>query len=213
MSNLQEVGATVFADWGCREQRARAARENGIHYFCGVATAKLRGPAQQHKTRLAVDKTGKTCPQRFEAYVAAGGDPKKPWGAWGEEKGAYVPCPLDRRPWDELLKPILAFARRGLADGLNIDQEPYAAYGFDQPGDMLCYCDDCFGRYLEHEKLEAEVARKDRYAWLEQQDRLDDYIKRLRSRLTDLFRSIASGSGRFVPISHLAAIRAFPPTT
>ena len=210
MSNLQKVGATIFADWGCSDGRARAAHEHGIRYFCGFATAKLRGPAREHKTRLAVDKTGRTCPQRFDEYVKAGGDPNKPWASWGAGKGAYVPCPLDRRPWNTLLKPILDLARKGLADGLNIDQEPYSAYGFDKPGDMLCYCDDCFSRYLEHENLEARVARKDRYAWLEQKDRLDDYIKRLRSRLTGMFRLIADELRQARPDFTFSSYPGFP---
>ena len=84
-----------------------------------------------------VDKTGKTCPERFADYVAAGGDPSKPWGSFGEGKGAYVPCPLDRRPWDEALQSVIELARQGLADGLHLDFEPYGAYGFDDVGEML----------------------------------------------------------------------------
>ena len=140
-----------------------------------------------------MDKAGKTCPERFTDYVAAGGDPRKPWGSWGEGKGAYVPCPLDRRPWDEaIVKPTIEAARAGLVDGLNIDQEPYGAYAFDIAGDMLCYCEDCFGAYLQHRGISAEVARGDRYTWLEGRGDLDDYLRRQRDRLAEMFRQIAA---------------------
>ena len=33
MSSLAKVGASAFADWGCNEDRARAAHAHGIHYF------------------------------------------------------------------------------------------------------------------------------------------------------------------------------------
>ena len=139
MASLAKVGANVFADGGFRPKRARLAHAHGIHYFCGFVTAKLREPAREIKSRLAVDKGGKTCPQRFADYVAAGGDPHKPWGSWGEGKEAYVPCPLLRDPWDRaVLDQTIQHAREGLIDGLHVDLEPYGAYGFDQPGAMLC---------------------------------------------------------------------------
>ena len=191
MESLRKVGATVFADWGANPNQAKLAHANGIRYFCSFATARMRGAAQRNKTRLAIDKTGKTCLERFENYVAAGGDPNKSWGSWGEGTGAYVPCPLDRLPWDEaIVNPVKQLARQGLADGLNIDQEPYGAYGFDQHGMMLCYCDDCFGRYLDHKNINAQVARQDRLSWLNERDELVPYLDQLRTRLIAMFREI-----------------------
>lgn len=73
MDDLARVGATVFCDRTINRQRARFAEVHGIRYFTGYATAGLRERAEAHKTRLAVDRTGKTCLQRFADCVVAGG--------------------------------------------------------------------------------------------------------------------------------------------
>jgi len=190
---LSRVGASVFLDHGYNAKRARHVRAKGIAYFFGTSTSQFRGHAEALKTRLAVDKTGRTCLQRFEAYVADGGDPNKPWGSWGEGKGAYVPCPLEPGPWQRgLVKPTAELAQKRLIDGLMFDFEPYGAYGFDQTGEMLCYCDMCFGQYLKHKGFAEQVERADRYVWLEKRQLIDDYLARLRARLTQMFRDIAS---------------------
>ena len=190
---LSRVGATVFLDHGYSAERAKQVRARGIAYFFGTGTAQLRGHAEALKTRLAIDKTGRTCQQRFEAYVKAGGDPNKPWGDWGEGKAAYVPCPLEPGPWQRgLVEPTAELAQKRLIDGLLIDFEPYGAYGFDQGGEMLCYCDVCFSEYLNHKGFEEQVARADRYAWLGDRQLIDDYLARLRRRLTEMFRELAA---------------------
>ena len=211
MSNLERVGATVFADWSPNPERAKLAHASGIRYFSAFATSKLRGPAENMKMRLAVDMGGKTCPERFADYVAAGGDPNKPWGQFGEGQAAYVPCPLDRRPWDEVLKPVMALARQGLCDGLQLDLEPYGAYGFDHAGQTLCYCDDCFGKYLEHRQLEAQVERQDRHGWLEQQGKLDDYLLRLRERMILMCRAVAADLRKIDPTFAFSSYPGFSP--
>lgn len=71
---LANVGFNVFADWSPNEEMGRHARRLGIRYYGVVATAKLRGPAEQQKCRLAVDRYGLTCPEQFEKFKAAGGD-------------------------------------------------------------------------------------------------------------------------------------------
>ena len=53
MAGLAKVGASVFADLGYNEKRAELAHANGIRYFGGFATARLRGPAEKLKSRLA----------------------------------------------------------------------------------------------------------------------------------------------------------------
>ena len=68
MASLAKVGATVFVDGAYRPKRAELAHANGIRYFGGFGTAKLRGPAEKLKSRLAVNLEGKTCPQRFAEW-------------------------------------------------------------------------------------------------------------------------------------------------
>ena len=101
MKNMGAVNATVFADWGCSEERARHAHNNGVLYYCGFATAALRGPAQKFKTRLAVDMSGMTCLERHAQWLSEfkEGDEIPGGGPYGEVNNpAYIACPLDRRP-------------------------------------------------------------------------------------------------------------------
>ena len=211
MANLQRVGATVFADWQPAPERAKQAHDHGIRYFTAFATAQIRDEAETMKARLAVDLTGKTCLERFADYVAAGGERDKPWGSFGEGKGAYVPCPLERGPWDEALKPIMDLARQGHCDGLHLDLEAYGAYGFDHTGETLCYCDDCFGKYLEHRNLEAEVERKDRHDWLKKQGKLDDYLTRLRQRMVTMCQALAAELRKIDPTFAFSIYPGFSP--
>ena len=195
MKNLGAVNATVFADWGCSEERARHAHNNGVLYYCGFATAALRGPVKQFKTRLAVDMTGMNCLERHAQWLSEfkEGDKIPEEGPYGSEKNpAYIACPLDRRPWDEtMINRAIERARSGLIDGLQADLEPYGAGGFDKAGQSLCYCDHCFGLYLDEKKIDAQVEPKDRFKWLADRKQVEPYLEILRKNIAAMFQSIA----------------------
>ena len=123
----------------------RHARKLGMRYYSVGATANLRGAAQAHACRLAVDRYGMTCPEQFEKFKAEGGDVTAGWNCYGEHHPAYIPCPLEPLPWKQtVFDGALKGAQEGWLDGVSFDAEAYGAYWFDQYGDMLCYCDHCF---------------------------------------------------------------------
>lgn len=192
MSSLGKVGATVFVDWGCNPQRGELAHKYGIKYYCGFSTVRFRDPAKEHNLRLAVSLYGKTCPEAFEQYKAEGGDITESWGKYGEGAPAYIPCPLQRLPWDKaMIEPMKEHVQNGLVDGLHMDFEPYGAYHFDITDAMLCYCDDCFARWLSHKGLDSPKPRDERYEWLKREGLLYDYLGLLRTRMEAMLQEIA----------------------
>ena len=192
IANVARVGGSVFADWGFSAERANLSHKHGMRYFSTWATAQLRGPVTSHNLRQAVDKFGYTCKEQFDLHK--GQKMVHAWGDYGDNnKPAYVPCPLEHRVWEiGLIKPMIQHAKAGLLDGLNLDLEPYGAYSFDKTGEMLCYCDDCFSKYLAHKQLKDEVARTERYGWLEQRGELDAYLDLLRVRSVKMFKDLAA---------------------
>ena len=192
MERLENVGTTIFADHKFRKERALLAKAHGIRYYQGEATADMQATAKRLKARLAVNRNGLTCPEEFEAYKARGGNVNESGGKYGEHKPAYVPCPLDPRPWDAyMFVPALKRIEEKTLDGIHLDLEPYGAYAFDLTGSMLCYCDDCFGKYLKHKKIDAKVGRKKRYEWLNKQGLIEEYLTGLRDRLIAMFQELA----------------------
>ncbi len=192
IDNLQIVGTNVFADWSPSPDRGRYAKRHGMRYYAVIASAKMRGPAESQKARLAVDRFGLTCPEQFEAYKAGGGDVAQPWGKYGEHTPAYVPCPLEPGPWQATMFDLaLRGATAGWLDGISLDMEPYGAYAFDHNGETLCYCDDCFAQYAAAKKIKPSLERPQRHGWLNDKNLLDDYLRFTRQRQIDMFRQLA----------------------
>ena len=192
MANVARVGGTVFADWGFSAERASLAHKYGMRYFSTYATAQLRGPVTEHNLREAVDKFGYTCKEQWDQHK--GQKPVNAWGDYGEGGNpAIIPCPLEPRTWEiALITPMIERVKEGLLDGLHLDLEPYGAYSFDQTGDMLCYCDDCFSRYLDHKKLTTQIDRTERYGWLEKRGELEEYLDLLRIRSVKMFQNLSA---------------------
>ena len=189
---LANVGVNVFADWGPNEINGRHARKLGIRYYSMGATAKLRGPAEAAKCRLAVDKYGMTCPEQFEKFKEEGGDIHAGWNKYGEHKPAYVACPLEPHPWQvAFFDQALAGAQAGWLDGCAFDAEAYGAYSFDLYSDILCYCDHCFSLYRKQHPQVPELARKDRYNWLLEKRLLNEYLGLIREHQIAMFRKLA----------------------
>lgn len=83
-------------------------------------------------------------------------------------------------------------AASGVVDGAHLDFESYGFTGFDQLGDYLCYCDDCFGGFVEEREEGAAIAAPERYQWLQDRSLLREYLAGLRDRSAALYRAAAA---------------------
>lgn len=95
-------------------------------------------------------------------------------------------CPLSREYLTEYLIPaVTAIARQSLGipalRGVILDTEQY--YGKERSGALnehYCFCDGCFGGFWQTIKAPDPLPEpKERLAWLEQRERLQDYWKYL----------------------------------
>lgn len=146
---------------GYRPNHARYARQFGLKYF---ATRYVAIMARLSGQRKAIKKTGEP------------GHWKSPW------------CPLDQRVYDKwLVEPHLDGVREGLIDGIHIDWERYGGGG--EAG--ICYCDDCFATFLSRQDIQVALPDKaDRFPWLEDRDRVDDYEENFHRRRVEMFTRI-----------------------
>ena len=205
MGNVARVGATVFAsneDWArvalgrgsvislTRQrvspddlvERARLARRHGLRYFGFRQMYLAMDVAKTFGLREAVNRHGLTSKEEQARGMKL---------TCGDRDG-YVPCPLDEglaREW--LLKPAMEMARTGVVDGCHIDWESYGTTAFNQLGDYLCYCDDCFGNFGKKKQLSEIPARPDRYKWLQEKGLLAEYLTHQRDRLREIYRGVA----------------------
>ncbi len=149
---IAQIGATVIVDHHDlspepyikgKESRlpafrpivAKAARENGLRCFGMRNLADARFVAKRIKGHLAVSKHGQTS---FEAR--AKGVPIS--------SQFYIPCPLDEQVIEQwFYVPAIDAAKSGVVDGFHTDWESYGALGYDQLGDYLCYCDNCWSEH------------------------------------------------------------------
>ncbi|MCH2130878.1 MAG: hypothetical protein MK179_17175 [Pirellulaceae bacterium] len=185
VQNLKAVGFNVLVGHTDRDgnKLGKLAHQHGIRYYAGVYTATSYWRGKEWKIRLAVDQQGLTCPDHWA---------RKDAGNFGNDKPAYVSCPLDRKLWEKLFAPHLPAIREGWLDGIHLDVEAYDAYSFDWPGAGLCYCDDCFGKYVELKQPGTVVPPEERYVWLTEHALLEEYLLGLQQRLTKLIRDIAT---------------------
>ena len=194
IANLAVVGATVFvedghSDWrhAFRPERLTACRKHGLRHFGAVKLCNAVFPANNLQARLAIDQNGRTSLEAKEA-----GEPA--WMSWADWAPSYVACPMEERVIEQwLVKPALECATEGL-DGLLIDWEPYAT-GFDSAGSWLCFCDDCFGKFIQSEgsaeTVETVPASK-RVEWLHSEHLWEAYLQLLHDRYRDLLQGIAA---------------------
>ena len=225
MGNVARVGATVFAsneDWArvalgrgsvislTRQrvssddlvERARLARRHGLRYFGFRQVYLAMDVAKAFGLREAVNRHGLTSQEEQARGMKL---------TCGDRDG-YVPCPLDEglaREW--LLKPAIEMARTEVVDGCHIDMESYGTTAYNKLGDYLCYCDDCFGKFMQQEDLTAPVARAGRYAWLQEQGLHQGYLAGLRDRLRDLYRGVAGQVRAIKPDFVFSAYEYFVP--
>jgi len=194
IENIAAVGGTVFVEDGGPDwrhafvpERLAACRTHGLRHFGLVKVAHAVFPAKNTKARLAVDRNGHNS---FEAKEK--GEPA--WISWAEWAPAYVACPFDEPTLEQwLVKPALECAEKG-SDGLLVDWEPYAT-GMDSAGSLLCYCDDCFGNFLQRKRLGENpmtILPPKRVEWLTSEGLWDAYLQVLHARYKDVFRGIAS---------------------
>jgi len=190
LDGLAGVGVNAFADWSPNEGMGRHADKLGMVYMGVDASSRTRKPTEEHNVRLAVDRYGLTCPEQFVIFVENGGDPNAGWNKYGEGGPAYVPCPLEPLPWKlAFFDMILRGAKGGWLQGYLFDVEPYGAYNFDKPNDLLCYCDYCWKLYQD-QKGTPDLPRKERFGWLEEQRLVTEYLTLLRKHRIEMFREL-----------------------
>ena len=185
VQSLKSVGMNVLVGHTNQDgpELGKLAHQHGIRYFAGAYMGTSYWHNKEWGVRLAVDQQGLTCPDHWKRR-----DP----GNFGNDKPACVGCPLDRTLWEKLFFPNLQAIREGWLDGIHLDVEAYDAYSFDWPGSGLCYCDHCFGEYVQQKQPGTMVPPGERYAWLNERKLLEEYLLGLQQRLTVLLREIAA---------------------
>jgi hypothetical protein len=189
-------------DWIARE-KIRAGwiyHHNGpdkLAFFkqYGLNTLLIHAGNREHFSLWA--KEAKTAGMRLFGVVGAsyevGQTGMRPC-VFGNGYQAVIPCPLEERYWSEVLtKLAVTVAREGQeADksiaGILIDWEMYA--NSNKGGQIYftdaCYCDHCFGGFLQakgRENVCAQVAFKERVAWLKAQELFDAYHPHLQQQV------------------------------
>ena len=167
--NVAATGATVFAEIrGYKPDHARFAREFGMKYFATTFVVSLvREPG------IAVERTA----------ITSSGTPYHT--NWRPRH-----CPLHEPVYEKwLVEPHLEGARQGLIDGIHIDWEGYN--GFGEAG--ICYCDDCFARFMAARGLEGDLPEKvERFAWLEGRNLVPAYEENFSKRRVEMFTRLCA---------------------
>jgi len=167
MRNLSLVGGTVYVSnqqrTGYNVGYARLAHEFGMKYFGIIYGRDVHALGEKMKCPNAINKDG---------------------GYYFENPGQYAPCPLYKPLYEEgFLKPLIEAAKTGVIDGMHIDWEPYG-----RPEAGVCYCDNCFERFLETKGLHADVGEAQRYEWLKSHNLTADYVENFGERRIEMFR-------------------------
>jgi Tol biopolymer transport system component len=182
MENISRAGVTVYVDrWSHGVKFAHAAKRQGLRYLgeLSVATASFKPGGVAG--RPAVSMLGQTHYQAREAGMKIHAPPK-----------TLVPCPLDGSILHEwFTKPCLDMVKSGSVDGCHIDYESYGFTAFDKLGEYLCYCDECFRKFLDRKGLENKVEPAKRYGWLQDRGWRREYLVNLRERIAAIYRAEA----------------------
>ena len=194
IENLAAVGGTVFVEDGQSDwrhaflpERRAACRKYGLRHLGMVKACNAVYPANDLQARPAIDQMGRTAVE-----AKASGEPA--WAThFADWAPVYVACPLEERVLEEwLAKPALECAENGL-DGMHIDWEPYAT-SMDGTGSWLCFCDDCFAKFLQKRgrtETVAAIPAAKRSQWLQAEGLWREYFQVLHDRYRDVFRGIA----------------------
>jgi Tol biopolymer transport system component len=162
--NLAQAGVTLYADCDLR-------RQDGATEY-----------ARTH-ARYAHEFGLKYFNSLFVYYLSA-----YPGGRqWVQANGTEHSwkCPLDEGIYHKwLVEPNLPLAQEGLLDGIHVDWEFYTGQG--EAG--LCYCDDCFAKFLESKGIHESVPeRASRLTWLQQRGLTEAYEANYHQRRVAMF--------------------------
>jgi len=163
--NIALSGATVFADpWTYNPNEARLAKEFGIRYF---ACSRLHYLTWEAGGRTWVNQEGK----EVEKYPGGTGNLHR--------------CPLDKFVYERWLVDGARMdgIREGIIDGVLVDWESTEA--------GICYCDDCFSRFLESKKSKVELPEKTkRFEFLKEEGLFKAYEDNFHQRRVEMFTLI-----------------------
>ncbi len=164
----------------------RLARENNLRLITGVwwSFPSHRQSNQGTPARIGTD---------YRGFVNGAG-----------RSHTMTVCPVDKRYWqDWITSEMLEMARQARREGISgitLDPEFYGSAEPDGGGSYgwyyfsgLCYCDHCFGNFLETTnttETPAEVVPPERAAWLEQHGHLRAYDENLKTNVQVLARSL-----------------------
>ncbi len=165
--NIGQAGITLYADCDLR-------RHDGASDY-----------ARTH-ARYAHEFGVKYFNTMFVYYM-----PEIPGGRnWVQETGAdhHFKCPLDESVYDKwLLAPNLPLAKECLLDGIHVDWEFYGGQG--EAG--ICYCDDCFSRFLTAKAIKEPMPEKaKRHPYLKEHNLTADYERSYHKRRVEMFTRI-----------------------
>ncbi len=163
--NVALSGATVYADtWIYNPAHARTAKEFGMRYF-----------APTHLAHMTDKPGGRTWINKDGVEV-----PKFPG-----TPGHLFRCPLDEFVYERWLvgDEKMAGIREGIIDGVTVDWESTEA--------DICYCDDCFGKFLESQGTKIDLPEKSkRFAWVEERRLAQTYEENYHKRRVAMFAGI-----------------------
>lgn len=129
------------------------------------------------------------------------------------EKGqiSTAACPFSEPFWEgTIYKPVMETVKKSLefpnVVGFFVDSEQYAVY----PGITLCFCDDCWERFLSHKCLQnPEIDASMRAKWLAEKGYLEGndpkppflgkYVKWAETRLTEQYKELADEAHKLNP--------------
>lgn len=112
-------------------------------------------------------------------------------------------CPFSEPFWEATIrKPVMDTVRRSLefpnVAGFFVDYEQYGVY----PRMRICFCDDCWERFLEHKGLRGtKVDPSERGKWLESPDTpsREEYVDLVEARLAEQYRELAEEAHEINP--------------
>jgi len=163
--NVALSGATTFADtWIYSAAHARMAKEFGMRYF-----------APTHLAHMTDKPGGRTWINEDGQEVAK----------YPGTPGHLHRCPLDEFVYERWLAgdEKVAGMREGIIDGITIDWESTEA--------GICYCDDCFTKFLESQSSKAGPPEKaKRFSWLKEHNLVEAYEGNFHKRRVAMFTSI-----------------------
>ena len=170
--NVAAAGGTVFAEIrGYKPDHARFAHEAGLKYFATTFVVSIHIEPGITVGRAAITQDG---------------------GLFASGRPDSIPrhCPLDESVYAKwLVEPHLEGAREGLIDGIHVDWENYGGWG--EAG--ICYCDDCFARFMAIRGLEGELPEKaERFALLEGRGLVQAYEESFHRRRVEMFTRLCA---------------------